>query len=163
MRRQGCGPRNRPGKVDLVWCARSLAFTWAPGSERGLPRGLCPLLPAPSPRAVGKWLPLGPLRLLPPAPPSPVAPGNRSWLAVEQPIPTLEGNVYFLLQIAPAAAWWLNEPFELLEAPIVGGHSSGGPPGLGYGGDGASALLASDQSRGSKLLTGTKRSGGGVS
>lgn len=32
---------------------------------------------------------------------------------VERPIPTVEGNVYFLLQIAPAAAWWLNEPFQL--------------------------------------------------
>lgn len=111
--------------MGLGWCVWPLEFMWAAGSVSSCS----------PPRVVGEVsvlsTPEAPNGL---HPSSPVAPGNLSWLAVEQPIPTLEGNVYFLLQIAPAAAWWLNEPFELLEAPIVGGRSGArgwGMEGLG--------------------------------
>lgn len=109
----GLGPGVNP------WSSHGLpALSWA------CPHCHCPLLP-PS-QGSGEVSALStPEAPAPPPTPNPVAPGNQSWPAVEQPIPTLEGNVYFLLQIAPAAAWWLNEPFELLEAPTVGGRSQG--------------------------------------
>lgn len=135
---------------------RPMETKW-PSALPGLP--LSSLLP-PSRGAGGRVRAQHSCGCPPPTPLSPVAPGNPSWPAVEQPIPALEGNVYFLLQIAPAAAWWLNEPFELGEAPIVGSTAEGAK-GWGMEGWGLRHCVLVTRARGSKGTKGIRRSGGG--